>query len=187
MDYGAYGDESPAKLREMVRAYPGIRRDIPFWDDEFNSIPSWPGSDESVQAKYIPRGMVYNWARGVRTFVWLLTAATDGNEYDDFGMIHGLRHLPDDFTPRPGVLRAAEYQRAVCGYALRSRPSRSRRRMSRRCTTIRSHSWRMVFAARTGKPIVAYWLAAHSVPRRRVPARARGPDHREQRHPASGV
>ena len=28
MDYGAYGVESPAKLREMVRSYPGIRRDI---------------------------------------------------------------------------------------------------------------------------------------------------------------
>jgi hypothetical protein len=45
--------------------------------------------------------MIYNWAQGVRTFVWLLTAGTDGNEYDDFGFIHGLRHLPDDFTPRP--------------------------------------------------------------------------------------
>jgi len=91
MDYGAYGDESPSKLREFVRNYPGIKRDIQFWDDEFNSIPSWKGSDESVQAKYVPRGLLYNWAAGVRTFVWLLTAATDGNEYDDFGLIHGLR------------------------------------------------------------------------------------------------
>ena len=28
MDYGAYGSESPAKLRELVRNYPGIRKDI---------------------------------------------------------------------------------------------------------------------------------------------------------------
>ena len=101
MDYGAYGPDSPAKLRDTVRHYPGIKPDIPFWDDEFNSIPSWRGSDESVQAKYIPRGMLYNWAAGVKTFVWLLAAGTDGNEYDDFGLIHGLRNLPDDFTPRP--------------------------------------------------------------------------------------
>lgn len=101
MDYGAYGPDSPAKLRETVRNYPGIRKDIPFWDDEFNSIPSWVGSDESVQSKYIPRGLIYNWAAGVRTFVWLLAAGTDANEYDDFGMIHGLRNLPDDFKPRP--------------------------------------------------------------------------------------
>jgi hypothetical protein len=58
MDYGAYGAESPAKLREMVRGYHGIRRDITFWDDEFNSIPAWAGSDESVQSKYIPRGLL---------------------------------------------------------------------------------------------------------------------------------
>src|SRR5437870_8389303 len=45
--------------------------------------------------------MIYNWAAGVRTFVWLLAAGVDGNEYDDFGFIHGLRNLPDDFTPRP--------------------------------------------------------------------------------------
>ncbi len=57
MDSGAYGEESPAKLRELVRGYPGIRKDIPFWDDEFNSIPAWVGSDESVQAKYIPAGL----------------------------------------------------------------------------------------------------------------------------------
>ena len=101
MDGGAYGLESPAKLRELVRNYPGIRKDIVFWDDEFNSIPSWTGSDESVQAKYIPRGLLYNWAAGVKTFVWLLASGTDANEYDDFGFIHGLRYLPDDFTPRP--------------------------------------------------------------------------------------
>ena len=54
-----------------------------------------------MQAKYVPRGLLYNWAAGVKTFVWLLAAGTDGNEYDDFGLIHGLRNLPDDFTPRP--------------------------------------------------------------------------------------
>ena len=84
-----------------MRNYPGIRKDIEFWDDEFNSIPSWNGSDETVQTKYVPRGMIYNHAAGVRTFVWLLAAGVDGNEYDDFGLIHGLRNLPDDFTPRP--------------------------------------------------------------------------------------
>ena len=58
MDYGAYGPDAPVKLRETVRHYPGIRKDIPFWDDEFNSIPSWAGSDESVQAKYVSRGRI---------------------------------------------------------------------------------------------------------------------------------
>jgi hypothetical protein len=33
--------------------------------------------------------------------VWLIVGATDGNELDDFGMLHGLLHRPEDFTPRP--------------------------------------------------------------------------------------
>jgi hypothetical protein len=48
--------------------------ELAFFDDEFNSIPSWIGSDESVQAKYVPRGLIYNHAAGVKTFVWLLAA-----------------------------------------------------------------------------------------------------------------
>lgn len=38
---------------------------------------------------------------GVKTFVWLLAAGSDGNEYDEFGFIHGLTNHDDDFTPRP--------------------------------------------------------------------------------------
>lgn len=100
MDDKQHASESPKALREMVRSYPGVRPDLVFWNDEFNSIPSWEGSDESVQAKYIPRGLIADRAAGVRTFVWLLVGATDGNESDDFGMLHGLMLRPEDFTPR---------------------------------------------------------------------------------------
>ena len=58
MDAGAYGNDTTVKLRETARNYPGMRKDIEFWDDEFNSIPAWKGSDESVQVKYVPRGMI---------------------------------------------------------------------------------------------------------------------------------
>ena len=164
MDYGAYGPESPAKLRDLVRHYPGIRPDIPFWDDEFNSIPSWTGSDESVQAKYIPRGLLYNWAAGVKTFVWLLAAGTDGNEYDDFGLIHGLRNLPDDFTPRP-VFSAYQNTNALFSDthldpAIKIEGSD--------IPALRRKSGFPFFAygfrGKNGKAIVAYWLAAHSLP-----------------------
>ncbi len=84
-------NSSSKPLREMVRNYPGIRTELVFWDDEFNDgIPTWTNSDESVQAKYIPRGLLLDKAEGVRTFVWLIVGATDGNEFDDFGMLHGL-------------------------------------------------------------------------------------------------
>ncbi len=101
MDDERHTSESPKALRDMVRSYAGIRKDLVFWNDEFNSIPSWEGSDESVQAKYIPRGLIADRAAGVRAFVWLIVGATDGNESDDFGMLHGLMFRPEDFTPRP--------------------------------------------------------------------------------------
>jgi hypothetical protein len=153
MDSGAYGKESPAKLRQLVRNYPGMRKDIEFWDDEFNSIPSWPGSDETVQSKYIPRGMLYNLAAGVRTFVWLLAAGVDGNEYDDFGMIHGLRNLPDDFTPRP-VFHALQNTNALFSDT-KYDPSIN--------ITASTPFLRYGFRNRNGKAIVAYWVPAHSV------------------------
>jgi len=157
MDSGAYGDESPAKLRDLVRSYPGIRKDLPFWDDEFNSIPSWTGSDESVQAKYIPRGLIYNWARGVRTFVWLLTAAADGNEYDDFGMIHGLRYLPDDFTPRP-VYYALQNTNAL--FADTRLDPEIKVSSNKPTQGFLAYGFR----GKSGKAIVAYWLGVHSDP-----------------------
>ena len=101
MDDERHTSESPKALRDMVRNYPRIRKDLVFWNDEFNSIPSWQGSDESVQTKYLPRGLIADRAAGVRTFVWLIVGATDGNESDDFGMLHGLMFRPEDFTPRP--------------------------------------------------------------------------------------
>ena len=164
MDYGAYDADSPAKLRDLVRNYPGMRKDIEFWDDEFNSIPSWKGSDESVQAKYIPRGILYNHAAGVKTFVWLLTAGVDGNEYDDFGFIHGKRDLPDDFTPRP-VYYAYQNTNALFADtkldgSIGIEPSDVpplRRQGS-------AQFLRYGFRNKNGKAIVAYWVAAHSNP-----------------------
>jgi hypothetical protein len=164
MDYGAYGSESPAKLRELVRNYPGMRKDIEFWDDEFNSIGSWTGSDDSVQAKYVPRGMIYNHAAGVRTFVWLLAAGVDGNEYDDFGLIHGLRNLPDDFTPRP-VFPALQNTNALFSDT-RFDPG-IKIEVSNVLALRRQESAPFLhygFRGKNGKAIVAYWIAAHSIP-----------------------
>ncbi|PYX55295.1 MAG: hypothetical protein DMG76_18665 [Acidobacteria bacterium] len=164
MDYEAYLTESPGLLRELVRNYPGIRSDIQFFDDEFNSIPSWKGSDESVQAKYVPRGMVYNLAAGVKTFVWLLAAGTDGNEYDDFGLIHGLTFHATDFTARP-VFCALQNTNALfsdtkfdAAIEIRAPDLPALRRQAG--FPFMAYGFR----SRSGKAIVAYWLAAHSLP-----------------------
>jgi len=164
MDYGAYLNESPRQLRELVTHHPGIKRDIPFFDDEFNSIPTWVGSDESVQAKYVPRGFIYNLAAGVKTFVWLLAAGTDGNEYDDFGLIHGLTNHETDWTSRP-VFYALQNTNALFSdtkFDPAIEISSPDLPALRRHTGVPFMSYG--FRSRNGKSIVAYWMAAHSLP-----------------------
>jgi len=164
MDYGAYLNESPRALRDLVKNYPGVKPGIPFFDDEFNSIGTWVGSDESVQAKYMPRGLIYNHAAGVKTFVWLLAAGTDGNEYDDFGIIHGLTNHEYDFTPRP-VFQALQNTNALFSdtkldpaIEISGGDVPALRRKSG--FPFMSYGFR----SKSGKAIVAYWLAAHSLP-----------------------
>ena len=163
MDSGAYHAESPKALRQLVTNYPGIRAGIPFFDDEFNSIPSWEASDESVQAKYVPRGLLYNLAAGVKTFPWLLTAAPDGNEYDDFGFLHGLTYHENDFAPRQ-VFGALQNTNALFSD---TKLDPSVQILGGEPPAYMRNDYPFLaygFRSLTGKAIVAYWLAGHSYP-----------------------
>jgi Glycosyl hydrolases family 39 len=151
---------SSQPLREVVRAYPGIRRDIPFWDDEFNDgLASWDDGDETVQARYVPRGLITDWATGVRTFVWLLVGATDGNEMDDFGMLHGLMNKPEDFTARP-VFYALQNTNALFSD---THPDSSIK-VNISASALAETPATYAFRSSAGKAIITYWLPVLSKP-----------------------
>ncbi len=164
MDTGAYGEEGPQKLREFVLNYPGIHKEIAFWDDEFNSVGAWTGMDDSVQAKYVPRGLIYNLASGVKTFVWLLASGTDANEGDDFGLIHGLKYLPEDFTPRPVWASHSNTLALFSDTKLDPGVEISASDLPRLRRQANFPFLAYGFRSPSGKAIVAYWIAAHSRP-----------------------
>ena len=117
-----------------------------------------------MQAKYVTRGLIYNHAAGVKTFVWLLAAGTDGNEFDDFGIVHGLTNHEYDFTPRPVFYALQNTNALFSDTKLDSTIEIS----SNDIPAIRRQSGfpflSYGFRSKTGKSIVAYWIAAHSAP-----------------------
>ena len=165
MDYGAFGPLTPTALRAAVRSYPGIRPDIQFWDDEFNTLPDLPrGNDETVQAKYVTRGMLYNWSFGVPTSIWELINDTSSSEGDNFGIIHGMMFKPSDFTPR---LVYAAVQNLDALFADTERDN-AIAITSPDFAPIQKDSGAPVlaygFRSTKGKAIVGFWLADHSWP-----------------------
>jgi hypothetical protein len=148
-------NDSPALLREMVRGRSGIRPDIAFWNDEFNAPPSWEGSDEQTQAKYIVREMIIDRVVGVRTFLWELIPGVDGNQGDDFGLIHGMMMRSEDFAPRLAFL-AVQNTNSVFSDTTRDNSISVTNDFhnSSPSPSVRSHAFR----SSTGKAVIAFWL-----------------------------
>ena len=96
--------------------------------------------------------------------MWLLAAGTDGNEYDDFGFIHGLTNHDYDFTPRPAfhALQNTNALFADTKFDPSIEISGSEVPALRRKSGFPFMSFG--FRSAKGKAIVAYWLAAHSLP-----------------------
>jgi len=124
--YPGYGHNEPPEeedaleaadlFREAVLRMPGVRKDIEFWENEWNTIPSWKNSSESVQAKYVPRFFLQALAQGVKPFFWEFIPGTDGNENDGFGLLHGETFSTSAFQPREAY-RAFEVTSALFGEA----------------------------------------------------------------------
>ena len=165
MDSGAFGYLTPTNLREAVRSYPGIRPDIQFWDDEFNTLPNLPrGNDESVQAKYVPRGMLYNWANSIPTYIWELINDTSSSEGDEFGIIHGMMYKPADFTPRPAYFAVQNLNALFSDTHRDPTIDVSSPEFAAISQAAAAPVLAYGFRSHNGKSIIGFWLAAQSWP-----------------------
>ena len=91
--------EHASDFRIQIMHIPGIRNDVQFWVNEWNVSPKWKNSNDSVQARYVPRFHLYSLAQHLKGFMWVLIPSTDGNEDDLYGIIHGQTPGPDSFQP----------------------------------------------------------------------------------------
>ncbi|MGA3222305.1 MAG: hypothetical protein ABSC65_01025 [Acidobacteriaceae bacterium] len=160
MDSEAQGNHTTVALRDAVRAYPGVRKDLQFWNDEYNSVTGYiPEMDESIQAKYVSRAIIYNWAEHIPTFVWELINDTNTGEGNDFGIINGKMLRPSDFQPKP-VYYAIERTNALFGDTVRDPDIELKPKGAADDAPFFAYG----FKSRTGKSIVAYWRAARILP-----------------------
>lgn len=153
-------------FREAVLRAPGIRQDIEFWENEWNVIPGWRNSNESVQARYLPRYFLEARAHGITGYLWEFVPGTDGNEKDQYGLIHGEIRSAESFQPREAY-RAFEVTSALFGQTAHD-PS---------CEVLQdrdpvvpgeySHGQFRQYCFRdivSGKSIYAVWLAVYASP-----------------------
>jgi len=106
--------EHASAFRAAIMHIPGMRNSVQFWDNEWDVSPLWKNSNESVQARYVPRFYLYNLAQRVKGFMWELVPSTDGNEDNLYGIINGKIPGPNAFKPREAY-RAFEVTSALFG------------------------------------------------------------------------
>ncbi|HEX6804449.1 MAG TPA: fibronectin type III domain-containing protein [Terriglobales bacterium] len=153
-------------FREAVLRAPGVRKDIEFWENEWNVSPSWKNSNDSVQARYLARFYLEDKGLGVRGAVWEFVPGTDGNEHDQFGILHGMTNTPDSFQPREAY-RSLEVTSALFGQTTRDRNCEVLQDRSPTVPEEYSHGELRDYCFRdqvSGKPIYALWLAVYAAP-----------------------
>jgi hypothetical protein len=166
----------PDGFRNQIRKIPGIRKDLVFWINEWNVSPHWESSNESVQARYLPRFFLYTQAQGVRGSMWTFIPGTDGNEGDIFGVLHGETFKPDAFRPREAY-RSFSVTSALFGQTVPDREAEwDVHAVSEKVRALRRYAFR---DKASGKRIYAFWLALPCDPKdnfKPIPAELTIPD-----------
>ncbi|MFB3923355.1 MAG: hypothetical protein ACE145_16655 [Terriglobia bacterium] len=150
--------EGASVFRETLMHLPGMKNRTEFWNNEWNVSPKWEGSNDSVQARYVPRFYLYHLAQGVRGAMWTFVPSTDGNEDDFYGILHGDTKGPDAFQPRPSF-DAFQTTSALFGQTVLDRLAEfDLRHIPEQLThgALQAHAFRDIVS---GKRIYAFWLA----------------------------
>ncbi len=152
-----------ANFRKGVMSIPGIRPDLEFWLNEWNVNPKAKGSNQSVQARYLPRFYLEQLAHNIRGFIWIFTPSTDGNEDNRMGILEGDTQGPDAFLPREAFF-AFQNLSAVFGQTVRDpggedalKPVKQYARGEHRNFWFRDRA--------SGRRVFAYWLAIPADPK----------------------
>lgn len=155
--------EHASAFRAAIMHIPGMRNDVQFWVNEWNVSPLWKNSNESVQARYVPRFYLYNLAQCVKGFMWVLVPSTDGNEDNLYGIINGKIPGPDAFKPREAY-HAFEVTSALFG---ETEPDAMAEFRIAGVPAQYTHGQLQSYAFRdkvSGQRIYAFWLAVLAEP-----------------------
>jgi len=152
-----------ARFREGVMSIPGVRPDLEFWLNEWNVNPKAEGSNQSVQARYLPRFYLEQLAHNIRGFIWVFIPSTDGNEDNRMGILEGDTQGPDAFQPRQAFF-AFQNLSAVLGQTIRDpggedalKPVKEYAPNELRAFWFRDRA--------SGRRVFAYWLAIPADPK----------------------
>jgi hypothetical protein len=152
-----------AAFRKGVLSIPGIRSDLEFYLNEWNVNPKAKGSNQSVQARYLPRFYLEQLAHNIRGAIWVLMPATDGNEDNRMGILEGDTQGPDAFRPREAYF-AFQNLSAVFGQTVRDPGGENALQPVKQYAAgdLRSFWFR---DRASGRRVFAYWLAIRADPK----------------------
>jgi hypothetical protein len=150
------------QFRQGVVSMPGIHAGLEFWLNEWGINATAKGSNQTVQARYLPRFYLEQRAHDIRGFVWEFMSATDGNEENRMGIVEGDTLDSSAFRPRE-AFHAFENLSAVFGQTVRDRGGEEALQPIKEYNSgqLRAY-W---FHDRvSGRRVFAYWLAIPADP-----------------------
>jgi hypothetical protein len=152
-----------ANFRKGVTSIPGVRRNIEFWLNEWNVNPKAEGSNQSVQARYLPRFFLENLAHNIKGFLWIFMPATDGNEDNRMGILEGDTQGPDAFQPREAFYSFQNLS-AIFGQTVRDPGGEDALKPVKEFTPDQLRDFWFRDRA-SGRRVFAYWLAIPADPK----------------------